>query len=62
MTIVGPVADDPNWQARAGEGFDKGSFDIDWERQVVTCPAGKQNISWLPNTYPKNETSRSTPP
>jgi transposase len=54
VTIVGPVADDPSWQARAGEGFDKGSFVVDWERQVVTCPAGKQSISWLPNTYPKN--------
>ncbi len=54
VTIVGHGADDPSWQARAGAGFDKGSFDIDWERQVVTCPAGQQNISWLPNTYPKN--------
>src|SRR5262245_2305701 len=52
VTIVGPVADDPSWQARAGEGFDKGSFEVDWDRQVVTCPAGKQSISWLPNTYP----------
>ena len=26
VTIIGPVADDPSWQARAGEGFDKGSF------------------------------------
>src|SRR5512135_3921453 len=54
VTIVGPVADDPGWQARAGEGFDKGSFVVDWEQHVVTCPAGKQSISWLPNTYPKN--------
>jgi transposase len=54
VTIVGPVADDPGWQARAGEGFDKGSFEVDWDRQVVTCPAGKESISWLPNTYPKN--------
>lgn len=54
VTIVGPVAEDPSWQARAGEGFDKGSFAVDWGRQVVTCPAGKQSISWLPNTYPKN--------
>jgi len=23
VTIVGPVADDPSWQARAGQGFDK---------------------------------------
>lgn len=54
VTIVGPVAADPGWQARAGEGFDKGSFAVDWDRQVVTCPAGKESISWLPNTYPKN--------
>ena len=54
VTIVGPVADDPSWQARAGEGFAKGHFVVDWERQVVTCPAGKQSISWLPNTYPQN--------
>jgi transposase len=54
VTIVGPVADDPSWQARAGQGFGKSQFLVDWERQVVTCPAGKQSISWLPNTYPKN--------
>jgi transposase len=53
VTIVGPVAEDPSWQARSG-GFDKGSFLVDWERRVVTCPAGKQSISWLPNTYPQN--------
>jgi len=53
VTIVGPVAEDPSWQARGG-GFDKGSFIVDWERHVVTCPAGKQSISWLPNTYPQN--------
>ena len=54
VTIVGPVADDPSWQARAGEGFDKGSFEVNWDQQIVTCPAGKQSISWLPNTYPQN--------
>jgi transposase len=30
VTIVGPVAEDPSWQARSG-GFDKGSFIVDWE-------------------------------
>jgi hypothetical protein len=53
VTIVGPVAEDPSWQARSG-GFDKGSFIVDWDHQVVTCPAGKQSISWLPNTYTQN--------
>src|SRR5262249_9509898 len=54
VTIVGPVAEDPSWQARAGAGFDKGSFVVDREREVVTCPAGKESISWIPNTYPQN--------
>lgn len=54
VEIVGPVADDPSWQAREGEGVAKAAFLVDWERRVVTCPAGKRSISWLPNTYPKN--------
>jgi transposase len=48
VSVVGPVADDPSWQARAGGGFEKARFQIDWEHQVVTCPAGKQSVSWLP--------------
>ena len=27
---------------------------MDWDRKVVTCPAGKESISWLPSTYTKN--------
>ena len=54
VTLIGPVADDPSWQARTGTGFDKSPFLVDGDRQVVTCPMGKQSISWLPNTYPKN--------
>jgi transposase len=57
VTIVGPVAEDPGWQARAGTGFDKGSFAVDWDRQVVTCAMGKESISWLPNTDPKKGTA-----
>lgn len=49
ITLLGPVAVDASWQARAGEGFDKASFLIDWEQKTMICPAGKQNYSWLPN-------------
>jgi transposase len=52
VEIVGPVAQDPSWQTREKTGFDKSTFAVDWERKVVTCPAGKQSISWLPSTYP----------
>jgi transposase len=54
VTIVGPVADDPSWQARSDDGLTKSQFLVDWDRQVVTCPAGKHSISWLPNTWPEN--------
>jgi transposase len=54
VVIVGPVADDPSWQARSGDGFTKARFQVDWDRQVVVCPAGKQSISWLPSTYPQS--------
>ena len=54
VTLIGPVADDPSWHARTGTGFDKSQFVVDWEHQVVTCPMGRQSLSWLPNTYPKN--------
>jgi transposase len=54
LTLLGPVADDPSWQAREGTGCDKSHFVVDWDRQSVTCPMGKQSISWLPHTYPKS--------
>ncbi|MBV9560944.1 MAG: IS1182 family transposase [Bradyrhizobium sp.] len=53
ISIIGPVANDPSWQAREG-GLTKAAFRVDWERKVVTCPAGHESISWLPNTWPKN--------
>lgn len=52
VEIIGPVAQDPSWQSRDNTGFDKSAFKIDWEARVVTCPAGKRSISWLPSTYP----------
>jgi transposase len=46
------VIEDHSWQAKAGAGFDRAQFVVDWEQRQVTCPAGKQSISWLPHTYP----------
>ena len=51
VQIVGPVAADPSWQARAATGFAKAQFQVDWERRVVTCPQRKESLSWLANTY-----------
>ena len=56
VEIIGPVAQDPSWQSREKAGFNKSMFLVDWEARVVTCPAGKKSISWLPNTYTANGT------
>lgn len=48
VKIVGPVADDPSWQARLSPAFAKAQFQVDGERRVVTCPAGKESHPWLP--------------
>ncbi len=53
VTIVGPVADDPSWQAREG-GLTKTVFRVDWKHRVATRPAGRESISWLPSTHQAN--------
>jgi transposase len=47
ITIIGPVADDPSWQAQAGAGFAKADFVIDWEARTATCrPASRPSRGW----------------
>jgi transposase len=50
VTIVGPVAADPSWQAREATGYDNSAFTIDWEGHTATCPQGKQSRKWQPDT------------
>ena len=49
VTIVGPVAADPSWQAREGTGYANGAFTINWETHTATCPHGKQSRKWQPD-------------
>ena len=46
VDLCGPVAGDPSWQARSGEGFDIPNFEIDWAAQTATCPNGSFSRSW----------------
>ncbi len=48
VELLGPTRSDYRWQARAGEGFDAPHFQIDWERERATCPAGRTSLSWTP--------------
>jgi transposase len=45
---LGPTRLDYHWQAREGAGFDAQHFHLGWDRQQVSCPAGKTSISWTP--------------
>ncbi|WP_219464490.1 IS1182 family transposase [Nonomuraea rhizosphaerae] len=48
ITLVTPMLLDTSPQARAGAGFDRTAFTVDWENGQVTCPQGRQNSSWSP--------------
>lgn len=46
IDLIGPVAEDHQWQAKAGNGFDVGHFRVDWGAQTVTCPGGRTSLRW----------------
>jgi transposase len=48
VDLVGPTRSDYHWQAREGTGFAVAQFQVDWEQQHATCPAGHTSISWTP--------------
>ena len=46
--LRGPVRPEMSWQARAGPGYDRSAFRVDWEAQPATCPAGHTSVTWHP--------------
>jgi transposase len=45
IELFGPTRLNPSWQAREG-GYDSVQFQIDWDKQIATCPEGKQSVQW----------------
>ncbi|MDH3256844.1 MAG: IS1182 family transposase [Nitrospinota bacterium] len=41
IDLVGPVPSSKSWQDRTPGALDHSQFQIDWENQTATCPAGK---------------------
>ncbi|WP_223884689.1 IS1182 family transposase [Micromonospora craniellae] len=50
VTLVTPALLDQSAQARAGTGYDKTAFTIDFDTRQVTCPQGHTSSSWSPAT------------
>ena len=48
IDLLGPVAADVSWQAKAHDGFDVATFRIDWEAQRALCPQGHASTLWMP--------------
>jgi transposase len=47
VAVVGPLARDPSWQAKANEGFDISAFQVDWTAKQVVCPQGQVSRKWI---------------
>jgi hypothetical protein len=48
ITLVSPLLLDNSAQARAGAGYDKAAFSIDFDARQATCPQGTASSSWTP--------------
>jgi transposase len=57
IEVLGPVATDHSWQAKADEGFAAAQFVIDWDAQQATCPQGHTSVLWLPRENAQGEPS-----
>ena len=50
IALIGPLLADTSAQARAGHGYARAGFAIDYDARTVTCPQGKTSASWTPCT------------
>jgi transposase len=48
IDLIGPAQNNGRWQQVQGNGFDISHFQVDWDREKVICPAGRENSSWRP--------------
>lgn len=46
VTLVSPMLLDHSAQARAGAGYDKAAFTVDFDLHQATCPQGATSSSW----------------
>ena len=50
IALIGPLLADTSAQARAGNGYARADFTVDYASKTVTCPQGKTAKSWSPCT------------
>jgi len=55
IALIGPLLAGTSVQARAGNGYARADFAIDYDARTVTCPQGKTSASWTPCTQRGND-------
>jgi hypothetical protein len=50
VTLVTPLLADTSRQAKAGAGYDRASFTIDFDTEQAICPQGQKSTWWNPVT------------
>ena len=50
IALIGPLLADTSAQARAGNGYARADFTVNYETKTVTCPQGRTSSSWTPCT------------
>ena len=55
VEMVGPMRVDTSWQAADPDAFDLARFEVDWEAERVTCPAGERSYRWSPGKGPRGK-------
>jgi transposase len=51
IELVSPLLADKSRQAKAGAGFDRSGFTIDYDAQLARCPQGQTSTWWDPYTH-----------
>jgi len=46
ITLVGPGRPNLSWQSHTEGAFTAADFTVDWDRQTVRCPEGKDSAGW----------------
>jgi transposase len=48
IALVSPLLGNPSAQAKAGAGYDRASFEFDYDRAQARCPQGQTSTWWHP--------------
>jgi transposase len=57
ITLRGPTRPSQGWQMQVAGAYTPDQFEVDWERQQVRCPQGKEAASWQEYVEPDGRPS-----